>query len=78
MVQYWPDDILTLSQTTNSIRVFQIERVCRQIFLKLSERREVFQKGRKHQNTVEKGEIARYEQFLLFPKCFQKTRIADT
>ena len=21
---------------------------------------------------VEKGEIARYEQFFLFPKCFQK------
>ena len=24
------------------------------------------------ENTVEKGEIARYEQFLLFPRCFQK------
>ena len=24
------------------------------------------------ENTVEKGEIAHYEQFLLFPKCFQK------
>ena len=24
------------------------------------------------QNTVGKGEIARYEQFLLFPLCFQK------
>ena len=24
------------------------------------------------QNTVGKGEIARYEQFLLFPQCFQK------
>ena len=23
-----------------------------------------------------KGEIARYEQFLLFPQCFQKTIIA--
>ena len=23
-------------------------------------------------NTVEEGEIARYEQFLLFPRCFQK------
>ena len=23
-------------------------------------------------NTVGKGEIARYEQFLLFPQCFQK------
>ena len=25
-----------------------------------------------------KGEIARYEQFLLFPQCFQKTYVADT
>ena len=25
------------------------------------------------ENTVEKGEIARYEQFLLFQQCFQKT-----
>ena len=24
------------------------------------------------ENTVEKGEIAHYEQFLLFPQCFQK------
>ena len=24
------------------------------------------------ENTVAKGEIARYEQFLLFPQCFQK------
>ena len=30
------------------------------------------------ENTVEKGEIARYEQFLLFPQCFQKTCTADT
>ena len=26
-----------------------------------------------YKNTVGKGEIARYEQFLLFPHCFQKT-----
>ena len=25
-----------------------------------------------------KGEIARYEQFLLFPQCFQKACTADT
>ena len=25
------------------------------------------------ENTVAKGEIARYEQFLLFPQCFQKS-----
>ena len=30
------------------------------------------------ENSVEKGEIARYEQFLLFPHCFQKTCTADT
>ena len=30
------------------------------------------------ENTVGKGEIARYEQFLLFTQCFQKTYTADT
>ena len=30
------------------------------------------------ENTVGKGEIARYEQFLLFPQCFQETCTADT
>ena len=30
------------------------------------------------ENTAGKGEIARYEQFLLFPQCFQKTYSADT
>ena len=29
------------------------------------------------ENTVGKGEIARNEQFLLFPQCFQKTCSAD-
>ena len=29
-------------------------------------------------NTLGKGEISRNEQFLLFPKCFQKTCTADT
>ena len=29
------------------------------------------------ENAVGKGEIARYEQFLLFPQCFQKTCTAD-
>ena len=27
---------------------------------------------KKEENTVGKGEIARHEQFLLFPQCFQK------
>ena len=30
------------------------------------------------ENTVGKGEIARYEQFLLFPQCFLRTCAADT
>ena len=30
------------------------------------------------ENSEGKREIARYEQFLLFPQCFQKTFIADT
>ena len=30
------------------------------------------------ENTLEKGEIARYEQFLLFPQCFQKNSTPDT
>ena len=30
------------------------------------------------ENTLGKGEIARYEQFLLFPQCFQKACTADT
>ena len=30
------------------------------------------------ENTVGKGEIARYEQFLLFPQCFQKNFTGDT
>ena len=29
------------------------------------------------ENTMGKGEIARNEQFLLFPQSFQKTRTAD-
>ena len=59
---------LTHYQTIN-FRLFQTERVCRRQFKfdencrKLSNRVE---------NTVGKGEIARYKQFLLFPLCFQK------
>ena len=34
---------------------------------------------KKVENTVGKGEIARYyKQFLLFPQCFQKACTADT
>ena len=43
---------------------------------------ELYENGRKFskrvENTVGKGEIARNEQFLIFPHCFQKTWTADT
>ena len=29
------------------------------------------------ENTLGEGEIAHYEQFFLFPQCFQKTCTAD-
>ena len=29
------------------------------------------------ENTVRKGEIARHEQFFLFPQCFHKDCAAD-
>ena len=56
-------DALTHYQTTN-FRFFQTERVCRRQF-------QLEENGRKLskqvENTVGKGEIAHYEQFLLFP-----------
>ena len=42
----------------------------------------IIENGRKFfkrvENTVRKGEIACYEQFLLFSQCFQKTCAAET
>ena len=65
---------LTLSQTTN-FRLFQTEEFADDKF-------GLDENGRKFsklvENTVEKGEIVCYEQFLLFPQCFQKTCAADT
>ena len=59
---------LTHFQTTN-YRLFQTKEFADDNF-KFDEN------GRKLskwiENTVGKGEIARYEQFLLFPQCFQK------
>ena len=34
--------------------------------------------SKKVENGVGKGEIARNEQFLLFPQCFQRTYTVDT
>ena len=60
---------LTLSQMTN-FRYFQTEKSFQDNNFKLDEN------GRKFsewvENAVRKGEIALYEQFLLFALCFQK------
>ena len=66
--------ILTLYQTTN-FRLFQTERLCRRQFKFDENGRKFFKQV---ENTVGKGEIARHEQFLLFPQCFQKACTADT
>ena len=34
--------------------------------------------SKRAENTLGKGEIGRYEQFLLFPGCFQETCTSDT
>ena len=52
-----------------NLRLFQTQRVCRRQFKFDGNGREL---SKWVENTVEKGEIARYEQFLLFPQCFQK------
>ena len=52
-----------------NFRLFQTERVCRRQF-KFDENGRKLSK--QVENIVVKGEIARYEQFLLFPQCFQK------
>ena len=59
---------LTHYQMTN-FRLFLIERICSDNF-KFDENSKKVSK--RIENTVGKGEIARHEQFLLFPQCFQK------
>ena len=67
--------ILTLSQTTNSI-LFQTEKKFADENFKFDENEIKFAK--RVENAAGKGEIVHYEQFLLFPQCFQKTCTADT
>ena len=58
---------ITASYYSTNFRLFQTKKVCRQ-------QCQIWRKWQKVilEDTVEKGEIARYEQFLLFPQCFQK------
>ena len=59
----------TSSKTTN-FRLFQTKEVADDNF-KFDINGRKFSKW--VENTARKGEIARYEQFLLFPQCFQNT-----
>ena len=68
---YFNSTGVTLSQTTN-FRLFQTESVCAlqttiSNLLKMAESSQNLV-----ENTVGNGEIARYEQFLLFPQCLKK------
>ena len=66
--------LLTLSQTEildpSDVKEFADDN------FKLDENRRKLSKP--IENTVGKGEIALYEQFLLFPQGFQKTSTTDT
>ena len=64
----WCDSSLTHYQMTN-FSLFQTERVCRRQF-QFDENDRKLSKG--IENTVGKGEIACFKQFLLFLQCFQK------
>ena len=64
--------ILTLSQTT-IFRLFQSLQTTISNLMKMEESSQDEEK-----NAVEKREIARYDQFLLFLQCFQKACTADT
>ena len=59
---------LNLSQTTN-FRLFQTQKKSADENFRFDESDRMFSK--RLENTVEKGDIARYEQFLLFRQCFQ-------
>ena len=64
---------LTLYQTTE-FRLFNTEEFADNNF-KFDENGRKFSK--RVENTVGKGEIARYMQFFLFPLCFQKICTTD-
>ena len=62
------EHLLTHYQTTN-VRLFHLKELADDNFKFEENGRKL---SKRVENTVGKGEIARYEQFLLFPQCFQK------
>ena len=74
---------LTLYQTKQALNPFQMTILDSSKVKEFADDNfEFYENGRKFSKRVEitarKGEIAHYEQFLLFPQCFQKTCIAET
>ena len=65
---------LTLCQTTH-LRPSELKEFADDNFIFVENGKKL---SKRVEHTVGKGEIARYEQFLLFSKCFQKTCTADT
>ena len=65
---YVQSQLLTHYQTTN-FRLFTLKEFADDNFKFDKNGRKL---SKRVENTVGKGEIARYEQFLLFPQCFQK------
>ena len=66
---------ITLSKTT-SFELFQTQKEFADDNAKFDENGRKFSK--RVENTAGKGEIARYEQFLLNPQCFLKTCAANS
>ena len=62
--------LLTLSQTTNFLDSPKLKEFADDNFKFVDNDRKF---SKLVENTVRKGEIAQYEQFLLFAQCFQKT-----
>ena len=60
--------LLTLSQTTN----FDSSKLKKFADDNFNFKENGKQFSKQKENTVGKGEIARYEQFLLFPQCFKR------
>ena len=70
------DGFLTLTQTTNfRLQTSKLKEFADDNF-KFNENERKLSK--QVENTDGKEEIARNEQFLLFPQCFQKALTADT
>ena len=74
---------LTLYQTKQGLNPFQMTILDSSKVKEFGDDNfEFYENVRKFSKRVEitagKGEIAHYEQFLLFPQCFQKTCTAET